>query len=75
VKRIRVDEHDAPNMDAHSGETFVSLKQGQLEDESSAQDTVLDGMGALNLGDEEDYGYFGMHPLYYMPYVVISGPS
>jgi hypothetical protein len=37
----------------------VNLRQGQLEDESSAPDTVLDGMGALNLGDEEDYGYFG----------------
>jgi len=58
-KRTRIEGSDTPNVDANSGETFVSLKLGQLEDESSAQDTVLDGMGALNLGDEEDYGYFG----------------
>lgn len=54
-KRVRVDGL----VDANGGETFVNLRQGQLEDESSAPDTVLDGMGALNLGDEEDYGYFG----------------
>ncbi|KAH8146559.1 uncharacterized protein LAJ45_09506 [Morchella importuna] len=54
-KRLRV---DGP-VDTNGGETFVNLRQGQLEDESSAPDTVLDGMGALNLGDEEDYGYFG----------------
>lgn len=52
-KRLRT---STPLPDA---ETFVSLRSGQLEDESSAPDTVLDGMGALNLGDEEDYGYFG----------------
>ncbi|KAF8535992.1 fungal-specific transcription factor domain-containing protein [Trichophaea hybrida] len=32
---------------------------GHLEDDTPAPDTVLDGMGALNLGDEDDYGYFG----------------
>lgn len=58
-KRIRIEGSDTPSVDVNSGETFVSLKLGQLEDESSAQDTVLDGMGALNVGDEEDYGYFG----------------
>ncbi|CAZ82167.1 unnamed protein product [Tuber melanosporum] len=58
-KRTRIEGSNTPNLDANNGETFVNLKLGQLEDESSAQDTVLDGMGALNLGDEEDYGYFG----------------
>ncbi|PWW79720.1 hypothetical protein C7212DRAFT_288967 [Tuber magnatum] len=58
-KRVRIEGQDTPSLDANNGETFVNLKLGQLEDESSAQDTVLDGMGALNLGDEEDYGYFG----------------
>ncbi|CUS13584.1 unnamed protein product, partial [Tuber aestivum] len=58
-KRVRIEGSYTPSLDANNGETFVNLKLGQLEDESSAQDTVLDGMGALNLGDEEDYGYFG----------------
>jgi Fungal specific transcription factor domain len=61
-KRARTGHVDAPNVDAHGGETVVNLKQGQLEDESSTPDTVLDGMGALNSGDEEDYGYFGILP-------------
>jgi hypothetical protein len=56
-KRKREDSLAPP--DTSNGETFVNLKQGGLEDDGGAPDTVLDGMGALNLGDEEDYGYFG----------------
>lgn len=62
-KRARIYGPDTPEVDSHTGETLVNLKQGQIEDESSVQDTVLDGMGALKLGDdEEDYGYFGNRP-------------
>jgi hypothetical protein len=42
---------------AGNGEMFVSVRQGHLQDDTPAPETVLDGMG--NLGDEEDYGYFG----------------
>lgn len=45
------------------GEVFVNLRQGHLDDDSPAPDTVLDGMGALNLGDDDDYGYFGGSPI------------
>lgn len=38
---------------------FVNVRGGHLEEDTPAPDTVLDGMGALNLGDDEDYGYFG----------------
>lgn len=41
------------------GDTLINLKNGHLEDDMAPGDTVLDGMGALALGDEEDYGYFG----------------
>lgn len=60
-KRVRTGSPSSStaNTDASSGETFVNLKGNGLEDDNVAPDTVLDGMGALNLGDEEDYGYFG----------------
>jgi len=38
---------------------FVNVGHGHLEEDTPAPDTVLDGMGALSLGDEDDYGYFG----------------
>lgn len=44
--------------DVSIGESCINLKNG-LEDDMASGDTVLDGMGALALGDEDDYGYFG----------------
>ncbi|KAL7269437.1 hypothetical protein RUND412_007901 [Rhizina undulata] len=58
-KRVRTESPSNGHADAGNGETFVNLRQGELQEDDSAQDTVLDGMGALNLGDEDDYGYFG----------------
>ena len=49
----------SPVPDPNNGEMYVNVRQGHLEEDSPAPDTVLDGMGALNLGDEDDYGYFG----------------
>ena len=49
----------APDSRSSSGEMFVNVRHGHLEDDTPAPDTVLDGMGALSLGDEDDYGYFG----------------
>lgn len=51
----------SPAPEVSGGEVLVNIRQGHLDDESPAPDTVLDGMGALNLGDEEDYGYFGKY--------------
>jgi hypothetical protein len=56
-KRKR-DESPVPSVaETGNGEMLVSVRQGHLQDDSPAPETVLDGMG--NLGDEEDYGYFG----------------
>ncbi|KAI5788321.1 fungal-specific transcription factor domain-containing protein [Geopyxis carbonaria] len=58
-KRKREHSPATPKADTSTGETFVNLGGGHLEDDTAAPDTVLDGMGALVMGDEEDYGYFG----------------
>jgi hypothetical protein len=59
-KRRREDSPSPAPGSSVSGEMFVNVSGGHLEDDTPAPDTVLDGMGALNLGDEDDYGYFGV---------------
>lgn len=45
-----------------AGDTLIDLRNGNLDDDDTADepDTVVDGMGAVVVGDEEDYGYFGI---------------
>ncbi|KAI5801062.1 fungal-specific transcription factor domain-containing protein [Pyronema domesticum] len=59
AKRKREETNSPPPESSASGEMFVNVRGGHLEEDTPAPDTVLDGMGALNLGDDEDYGYFG----------------
>jgi hypothetical protein len=62
VSRAKRKREDSPPLvpgSSVSGEMFVNVSGGHLEDDTPAPDMVLDGMGALNLGDEDDYGYFG----------------
>ncbi|KAA8904477.1 fungal-specific transcription factor domain-containing protein [Sphaerosporella brunnea] len=57
LKRKRDESLVSSVPESGSGEMFVSVRQGHLQDDTPAPETVLDGMG--NLGDEDDYGYFG----------------
>jgi hypothetical protein len=59
AKRKREETNSPPPESSASGEMFVNVRGGHFEEDTPAPDTVLDGMGALNLGDDEDYGYFG----------------
>jgi hypothetical protein len=56
-KRKRDESPVSSVAETGNGEMLLSVRQGHLQDDSPAPETVLDGMG--NLGDEEDYGYFG----------------
>lgn len=60
-RRGQISEEQLQVPAACVGDTVIELRNGHLEEDAGdAPDTVVDGMGAVVVGDEEDYGYFGM---------------